>query len=213
MNVLMICHVTAFLHSTPRCQRQHLPFTYSPFSPAGAVASGSQLDISHLDSAVQFFCRKGVADSTHKTYQSALRRFGAFCALYGILSPFPVSEALLCYFAAAMANDHLAPQTIKTYLSTIRFMQISLGLPEPREFSSPRLHLVQMAIKRTHYQRVPLSTKVRLPITPAILHRIKVLWSFRASDHDIIMLWAAACLCFFVFFPFWRDHNSISKGF
>ena len=166
-----------------------------------ATASGSQLDISHLDPAVQFFCKKGIADSTHKTYQSALRRFGTFCSSYGILSPFPVSEALLCYFAAAMGCERLAPQTIKTYLSAIRYMQIVLGLPEPKQFSSlPRLHLVQMGIKRNHSQHRPLSTKVRLPITPAILRRIKALWSTKATDHNKIMLWVAACLCFFGFF-------------
>ena len=100
-----------------------------------------------------------------------------------------------------MASEGLTPQTIKTYLAAIRYMQITLGLPEPREFSSlPRLRLVQAGIKRTHSQRVPLGSKVRLPITPAILHGIRVQWLSRAQEHDIIMLWAAACLCFFGFF-------------
>lgn len=50
-----------------------------------------------------------------------------------------------------MANEGLTPKTIKTYLAAIRNMQITLGLPEPREFSSlPRLCLVQAGIKRTH---------------------------------------------------------------
>ena len=166
-----------------------------------AAAPRPQLDIPELDPAVQFFCEKGIADSTHKTYKSALRRFGAFCSLYDILSPFPVSEALLCYFAAAMAKEGLTPQTIKTYLAAIRHMQITLGLPEPREFSSlPRLRLVQSGIKRTHSQRVPRDPKVRLPITPTILHQIRAQWLRSAQDPDIIMLWAAACLCFFRFF-------------
>lgn len=130
-----------------------------------------------------------------------MRRFGAFCTVYDILSPFPVLEALLCFFSTAMASEGLTPQTIKTYLAAIRYMQITLGLPEPQEFSSlPRLRLVQAGIKRPHSQRVPLGSKVRLPITPAILHRIRVQWLSRAREHDIIMLWAAACLCFFRFF-------------
>lgn len=100
-----------------------------------------------------------------------------------------------------MAGERLAPQTIKTYLSAIRYMQITLGLPEPKEFSSlPRLRLVQTGIRRTHAQRVPAPAKVRLPITPAILYRIRDLWSSRAKDPDTIMLWAAASLCFFGFF-------------
>ena len=57
-----------------------------------------------------------------------------------------------------------------------------------------------MGIKRTHSERAPLSTRVRLPITPAILQRIRALWSAKANDYDTIMLWAATSLCFFGFF-------------
>lgn len=80
-------------------------------------------------------------------------------------------------------------------------MQITLGLPEPKEFSSlPRLRLIQSGIKREYAQHSPLSDRVRLPITPAILRKIREHWSGRATDKDIIMLWAAAVLCFFGFF-------------
>ncbi len=81
-------------------------------------------------------------------------------------------------------------------------MQITLGLPEPRAFSSlPRLRLVQAGIQRTHAQRTSTtSPRVRLPITPQVLAKIKEEWSHRGSDPDIIMLWAAATLCFFGFF-------------
>ena len=156
------------------------------------------LDLSQLDPTVQFFCEKGIAESTHKTYQSALRRFASFCSLYSIVTPFPVSEPLLCYYASYLATQPLTPQTIKTYLSAIRYMQVILGLPEPREFSSlPRLRLVQTGIQRTHSQRASSPPRIRLPVTPAILARIRDLWSTKSSDPDIIMLWAAASLCFF----------------
>ena len=151
-----------------------------------------------MDPALHYFCEKGLADSTHKTYQSALRRFGAFCSLYSILSPFPVSEAILCYYATYLACQQLAPRTIKTYLAAIRHMQITLGLPEPREFSSlPRLRLIQTGIQCTHMQRSTTPPRVRLPITPVILGRMKDYWSARPREPDIGMLWAASCLGFF----------------
>ena len=96
----------------------------SPIPPTLLQWLTSGLDLSHLDPVVHFFCRKGIADSTHKTYQSALHRFGSFCSLYSIVSPFPVSEALLCYYASFLATQRLTPQTIKTYLSAIRSMQV-----------------------------------------------------------------------------------------
>ena len=109
------------------------------------------MDLSGLDDKVQFFCSKGVADSTHRTYQSAVSKFHTFCSLYNIISPFPVSESILCYFTTYLACQNLCPQTIKTYLAGIRHMQVALGLPEPRVFSSlPRLKLVQAGVQRTH---------------------------------------------------------------
>ena len=80
-------------------------------------------------------------------------------------------------------------------------MQILIGLPEPKEFSSmPRLRLVQSGIQRSHAAKVKDPTKIRLPITPTILLKIKEYWSPQCANPDIVMLWAAAILCFFGFF-------------
>ncbi len=125
------------------------------FTVAAAPKPG--LDITDLDEAVQFYCDQGIADSTRKTYKSALQRFTDFCDLYSIMTPFPVSESILCYYASYLAAQKLSPQTIKTYLAGIRHTQITLGLPEPKEYSSlPRLKLIQGGIKRVHSQSTPL---------------------------------------------------------
>ena len=80
-------------------------------------------------------------------------------------------------------------------------MQISLGLPEPREFSSwPWLRFVQSGIQWVYSQQTATEAKVKLPITPAILHKIRQHWSTKATDEDTIMLWGEAVLCFFGFF-------------
>lgn len=80
-------------------------------------------------------------------------------------------------------------------------MQVTLGLPEPREFSSlPRLRLVQAGIRRTYAQQ-PHPQRTRLPITPSILARLKSHWvRDGAPRRDDAMLWAAATLCFHGFF-------------
>ena len=127
----------------PRCTI--LLYSYSLFSYTVAAPTQRKLDLSHLDSAVHHFFEKGLAASTGKTYQSAIKRFTTFCSLHSVQSPFPVSESLLCYFSTYLACQKLSAQTIKTYLAGVRYMQISLGLPEPNEFSSfPRLHKVQL---------------------------------------------------------------------
>ena len=100
-----------------------------------ATPPGPRLDVSQLDGTVQFLCKEGVAASTHRTYKSALKRFTDFCSMYNVLTAFPVSEPILCYCASFLSSHHLSPQTIKTYLAGIRYMQITLftltGLPEP----------------------------------------------------------------------------------
>ena len=46
----------------------------------GATVPSAGMNLSKLDSAVQYFCYKGLAESTHKTYQSAIKKFGIFCS-------------------------------------------------------------------------------------------------------------------------------------
>ena len=119
------------------------------------------LDITELDPAVQYFCSKGIADSTQKTYQSTLCKFAHFCSIYSLISPFPVKEPVLCYFSLYLACQHLSPQTVKTYLAAVRHMQITLGLPKPREFLSLScLKLVQSGIRRS-YRESGKAPKIR----------------------------------------------------
>ena len=75
------------------------------------VAPGPQygLDITSLDGAVQHFFSQGIARSTHKTYQAALKIFATFCFTYNTLYSFPVLESVLYYFATYLACQHLSP--------------------------------------------------------------------------------------------------------
>ena len=106
---------------------------------------------------------------------------------------------MLCYFSTYLACQNLSPQTIKTYLAGIRHMQITLGLPEPKHFSSlSRLQQVQSRIQRTHHLRSS-NERIRLPITPSILHKLRKHFDQSPLDEDMVMLWAATTLCFFGF--------------
>ena len=104
----------------------------------GAAVPGPQtgLDITDLDGAVQGYCKLGIAPSTRKTYESAVRQFGSFYSKYSITNPFPVDEAILCYFVGFLAKDVLVTQSIKSYLAAIRHTQIEAGLLEPKSLSS-----------------------------------------------------------------------------
>ena len=150
-----------------------------------------------MEEDVQRYFEHGLADSTKKTYQAGKKKFIQFCHLYAITNPLPVSQSLLCCYISYLAKSGLAYSTIKTYLSAIRHLQISAGLPAPEVTSMPKLSLVERGIRRLKSSE---PGRTRLPITPGILRQLRALWSCRASEVDYIMIWAACCTAFFGFF-------------
>ena len=157
------------------------------------------LDLSQLEDSVQHYFQQGLAPSTQNAYKAATRRFHTFCAKYNVWNPFPVSEKLLCAFVAYLANDGLAPQTCKSYLAAVRNIQLSLGLPDPREQSSlPVLKRVQAGISRARMLRGG-QAKLRLPITIQILEGLfDTLMRHPTPENTVI--WAIAAVAFFGFF-------------
>ena len=157
------------------------------------------MDISSLSESVGFYFQQGLAPSTQKTYQAAHKRFYTFCIMFDISQPFPVSEQTLCCFASYLANEGLAPQSIKSYLAAVRSMQISLGLPDPRESSSlPTLKRVLDGVKRVRMVK-GVAPRARLPVTATVLLRVHEHLS-SAQDQIRSALWAIACTAFFGFF-------------
>ena len=119
--------------------------------------------------------------------------------MYNVFDPFPITEYLLCCFAAFMAKEGLAPQSIKPYLAAVRNTQLSLGLPDPREQSAlPVLKRVQMGISRARLGRQQPS-RVRLPITGQVLRQVKA-DLVQSGDPERTVIWAVCCVAFFRFF-------------
>ena len=88
------------------------------------------------------------------------------------------------------ANRH---RSMKCYLSGIRFAQINLGLGDPfRNKAMPRLEYILTGIKQVQ-ARAGTPPKPRLPITPALLECLRVVWLSSPANPDHIMLWPAAC--------------------
>ena len=128
-----------------------------------------------------------------------MKKFHTFCAHYHMMDPFPGTEKLLCCFAAYMADKGLSVQTGKSYMAAVRNMQLSLGLPDPREQSSlPVLKRVQLGLKRARLGR-GTPAKTRLPITAHLLSQIKGVLD--TSTHpERVAMWAICCSAFFGFF-------------
>ena len=97
-----------------------------------------------------------------------------------------------------LAKEGIKYQSVKAYLSALRFLQISVGLPDPYASSSwPRLEYVLKGIRKP--VTTGQGTKPRLPITPLVLRQIRSTWQPQAEEPDVVMLWASFCLGFFGF--------------
>ena len=90
------------------------------------------------------------------------------------------TETVLCEFVAKLGSEGLS---IKVYLSVI--MQAPGGQGGP--------------ILEFHEQAALHPDRVRLPITPCILRKMREGWDRRDGDHDIRVLSAASCLGYFGF--------------
>ena len=183
-----------FSKRPPKCAEARLQSASASPRPDGG------LDVTTLAPSVHRYFQAGLAPSTHKTYQTAMRRFDTYCTRYSVNDPFndpfPVNEMLLCSFAAYLADEGLAPLTIKTYLAAIRNMQLSLGLPDPREQSSlPIMKRVQAGVRL----QKGAQKRVRLPITIKILRAIHTHLP-TSSGPDSKVFWAIATSAFFGFF-------------
>lgn len=115
------------------------------------------------------------------------------------MDPLPAEEHKLCMYVVQLAHSGLRHQTIKSYLSAIRNLQIQHGGGDPFLASMPKLDQVVKGIKSHQAKEGPQSSRTRLPITPAVLKKIKGVLNQQPSDFNNIMIWAACCLCYFGF--------------
>ena len=137
----------------------------------------------------------GIALSTRKVYRSGNSRYERFCLAYN-LQAYPTSEKALTHFVATLYKDGLTAGTVKSYLAAVRFNQITLGRGDPHIGDMPQLEYVVKGFKKGGPSE---SSRTRLPITPVILRKLKVVWQQRPNRYEAAMLWAISCLCFFGF--------------
>ena len=157
------------------------------------------MDIQSLGSTVQHLFKNSLAPSTRRTYESSKKRYLAFCQAMN-LHPCPITQGMLCLYVAHLYQDGLAHTSIKSYLSAVRNMQISKGMPDPFASPLPQLKLVIRGVKVCRGLQGRNIPRQKLPITPSILRQLKSLWKPHATEYKFIMLWAVCCTCFFGFF-------------
>ena len=106
-----------------------------------------------------------------------------------------------------MVNQGLKQQTIKGYLSAVRHLQIECGGGDPREENMPLLELALRGAKRG---QAGMPTRARLPITPAVLEKLRPSWNQDPANPRHIMLWTACCVAYFGFL--WSGELTVAES-
>ena len=143
---------------------------------------------------VQHYLKQSLATSTQKTYAAGKHRYYRYC-LAANKPAIPTSENMLCEFVAHTVQEGLKYQTIKTYLLAVRNWQVLSGMGDP--FRSD-LSLLEYILRDQARNREGPPME-RLPITPDILLKVRVILEQNWMSFDNIMLWAVYCTAFFGF--------------
>ena len=193
----MLCLETASLSSTPCCHR--LPRTPPQSHQLRQSCSWTSLSTGHRLAGGP--CLRLLCPRYHQLHLQVLciRQKPLPCLLFAVqATPLPFSKCSTCLFATFLAQQGLKPQSISVYLSALRHLEVSAGLDPPLRAAWPRLQYVLRGIKRSQDSA---SNRVRLPITTAIMHQLRLIWANAPADdhYQATMLWAACCLGYFGF--------------
>ncbi len=148
------------------------------------------------------FLSRSIASSSARTYSSPQLKYLKF-VLGRHLRPFPLSDIVLVAWATVLTPS-CSPGTIRQYISSVRSLSRASGYPLPKSWP-PILSAFLAGFRRVF----PGSSRVRLPITFAVLQQISRF--IPLSDFNGSAFWALMCLATFGLFRL-GEIVAISRG-
>ena len=151
----------------------------------GRTGQAEQLDVSSLAQVVQHYLKCSLAPSTTRTYTAGKNRYVKFCSERKMV-PLPLTEKNLCEYVAYLAQGDKKHQSIKCYLSAACHLQVMSGQGDPFREKMPLLEYVLRGIKSEQAKKSPTAQRVRLPITPEVLLRIRHVWEQNSEGCPVL---------------------------
>jgi hypothetical protein len=146
-----------------------------------------------------------LADSTKGQYKSTEEIFLLFCLfIKGSQQFMPVSDELLALYLQWRSLT-VDPKNLKTGLSAVRFLHERLGYTWKPVIERFRVHRCLMGLKRLCCTPV----QQKLPITPAILARMRRCQTINWENPYMVVIWAAMLVAFFCFLR--KDNFTVQK--
>ena len=158
-----------------------------------------------LSMAVARSIAAALAPSTSGQYAGAAHIFIMFCMYVdGDNFTLPATDAMLCLYLQWQSLT-VDPKNLKTKLSAIRYLHERLGyvwIPPSERFM---VHRCIMGLKRLCL--TPVNRK--LPITPALLIRMRLCRGIDWSTPTMVVVWGAMLIAFFCFLR--KDNFTVDK--
>jgi len=146
-----------------------------------------------VESAAEFYFDRGIAESTAKRYAAVWKKYVCVCKCMG-WTPLPTTEEKAIAYVVSLAAEGVQAATVKYHLAGIRQAQIKAGLKAPDWGAMAKLSQIRTGIARHRAVSGP-SVAVRNPVTLGHLKAMQAVW--KKCGGRGVMLWAAACMCFF----------------
>lgn len=134
-----------------------------------------------------------MAPNTWRTYSAAWKSYHTFTLQTGLVS-FPLSPYVLQLYVT-QASCNLRFNTIKVYISALKFINTFYGFDSTHVFSDELFYLLR-GIRRSQAVALP-NTPSRIPISPAHLQSLFRYVDNTCSVHDARCYRAAFTLAFF----------------
>ena len=139
--------------------------------------NSEQPTTTELEANVKSLMQSATSPGSHKTYEQAWNHFLDFSTRYCCTAfpQLPPSISDIVLFVAYLSGKKLAPSTISTYISTLRYVH-KIG-----SFSDPTKAFAVQKIM-TAQSRLSSKLDIPLPITRSILHKL-----VHALNHTIMV--------------------------
>lgn len=159
-----------------------------------------------IDKQASSLLQSSLAVRTVRQYDSATTQFLLFGVWFFGADPFlPADDWTLCRYLVWQSRT-VAPENLGKYLSAIRHLHLSLGLPWTDLRQRYKVGWLLKGLKRT---AVAVGVRRKLPITPDLLRRMRVCPGLDWKDPRMVVVWAVMLLAFFTMSR--KDNFSVDK--
>ena len=162
-----------------------------------------------LKSSLVSAANHALTTNTHSSYRTAIKMWNYCAAETNNSGQLPAKDDEILVFTAWLISRGVRGSTISCYLSGLRTAHLTEGLNPPTIRSELVKTIITGKSNLDNIEKRTGLTRVRAPVTPAILHLLRAeLKKSLLCKHDELLIWSVSTLMYFGGF---RCHELLCK--